>query len=111
MSGNAIHQTQFLLIVLLVFIVGFGILAQRLKIAYPIVFVLGGLVVSFIPGLPAITLNPDFIFCLPFCLRCYLQAPHKHPGPNSNTTLLASALSRSGWWGSRSWVCPSPLTG
>ncbi len=62
MAGGAIHQAQLLLIVLLVFIVGFGILAQRLKIAYPIVFVLGGLVVSFIPGLPAISLNPNFIF-------------------------------------------------
>lgn len=62
MSGGTIHQAQFLLIVLLVFIVGFGILAQRLKIAYPIVFVVGGLVVSFIPALPPVSLNPDFIF-------------------------------------------------
>src|SRR5436309_2246532 len=62
MSGGTIHQAQVLLVVLLVFMVGFGILAQRLKIAYPIVFVLGGLLVSFIPGLPTISLNPDFIF-------------------------------------------------
>jgi CPA1 family monovalent cation:H+ antiporter len=62
MSGGTIHEAQFLLIVLLVFIVGFGILAQRLKIAYPIVFVLGGLLVSLIPGLPTVSLNPDFIF-------------------------------------------------
>jgi len=62
MPGSTIQEAQFLLIVLLVFIVGFGILAQRLKIAYPIVFVLGGLLVSFIPGLPVISLNPDFIF-------------------------------------------------
>jgi CPA1 family monovalent cation:H+ antiporter len=62
MSGATIHETQFLLLMLLVFIVGFGILAQRLKIAYPIVFVVGGLLVSFTPGLPTISLNPDFIF-------------------------------------------------
>ncbi len=62
MPGGMIHEAQFVLIILLVFIVGFGILAQHLKIAYPIVFVLGGLLVSFIPGLPAISLNPDFIF-------------------------------------------------
>ncbi len=62
MPGGTIHEAQFALIILLVFIVGFGILAQHLKIAYPIVFVLGGLLVSFIPALPAISLNPDFIF-------------------------------------------------
>ena len=62
MFDSTIHEAQLLFIVLLVFIVGFGILAQRLKIAYPIVFVLGGLLVSFIPGLPAISLNPDFVF-------------------------------------------------
>ncbi len=62
MPGGTIHEAQFVLIILLVFIVGFGILAQRLKIAYPIVFVLGGLLVSFMPALPAISLNPDFIF-------------------------------------------------
>ncbi len=62
MPGGTIHEAQFVLIILLVFIVGFGILAQLLKIAYPIVFVLGGLLVSFIPALPAISLNPDFIF-------------------------------------------------
>jgi CPA1 family monovalent cation:H+ antiporter len=62
MPGGTIHEAQVVLIILLVFIVGFGILAQRLKIAYPIVFVLGGLLVSFIPALPAISLYPDFIF-------------------------------------------------
>jgi len=85
MSGGTIHEAQFLLIVLLVFIVGFGILAQRLKIAYPIVFVLSGLLVSFIPGLPSISLNPDFIFLtvLPPLLFASATQPR---GPNSNTT-------------------------
>lgn len=62
MAGDPIHHVQVLLILLLVFIVGFGILAQRLKIAYPIALVLGGLLVSFIPGLPHISLDPNFIF-------------------------------------------------
>ena len=33
-------------------------LADHLKIAYPILIVLGGLAVSFIPGLPIIRVNP-----------------------------------------------------
>lgn len=37
-------------------------LAQRLKIEYPILLVVGGLIIGFIPGLPTIQLNPDLVF-------------------------------------------------
>ncbi|HEX2629555.1 MAG TPA: Na+/H+ antiporter [Chitinophagaceae bacterium] len=37
-------------------------LADHLKIAYPILIVLGGLAVGFIPGLPVIRVNPNLIF-------------------------------------------------
>lgn len=36
--------------------------ATRLKIAYPILLVVAGLLISFIPGLPAVKINPDLIF-------------------------------------------------
>ena len=36
--------------------------AAKLKIAYPILLVVAGLLVSFIPGLPAVKVNPDLIF-------------------------------------------------
>ncbi|WP_343691594.1 Na+/H+ antiporter [Chitinophaga sp.] len=36
--------------------------ATRLKIAYPILLVVAGLLISFIPGLPAVKVNPDLIF-------------------------------------------------
>jgi len=36
--------------------------ADKLKIAYPILLVLGGLFISFIPGLPEVKINPDLIF-------------------------------------------------
>ncbi len=36
--------------------------ATKLKIAYPILLVVAGLVISFIPGLPAVKINPDLIF-------------------------------------------------
>ena len=39
-----------------------GLLARKLKIAYPILLVLGGLALGFIPGLPRVRLNPDFFF-------------------------------------------------
>lgn len=36
--------------------------AVKLKIAYPILLVVFGLLVSFIPGLPVVKINPDLIF-------------------------------------------------
>lgn len=36
--------------------------AAKLKIAYPILLVIAGLLISFIPGLPAVKINPDLIF-------------------------------------------------
>jgi Na+/H+ antiporter len=36
--------------------------ATKLKIAYPILLVVAGLLISFIPGLPNIKINPDLIF-------------------------------------------------
>ena len=39
-------------------------LSQKLRISYPIFLVIGGLLVSFIPGTPHISLNPDMVFTL-----------------------------------------------
>ncbi len=36
--------------------------ATKLKIAYPILLVVAGLLISFIPGLPKVKINPDLIF-------------------------------------------------
>lgn len=36
--------------------------ATKLKIAYPILLVIAGLLLGFIPGLPAVKINPDLIF-------------------------------------------------
>jgi len=36
--------------------------AAKLKIAYPILLVVGGLLISFIPGLPTVKIHPDLIF-------------------------------------------------
>lgn len=39
-------------------------LSQRLKISYPIFLVIGGLGISFIPGIPHLTIDPDLIFLI-----------------------------------------------
>jgi len=47
---------------MVVAIVLLNILATKLKIAYPILLVIAGLLVSFIPGLPVLRIDPDLIF-------------------------------------------------
>ncbi len=37
---------------------------ERLKVSYPIFLVLGGLLISFIPGIPPIALDPDIVFLI-----------------------------------------------
>ncbi|HEX4769215.1 MAG TPA: Na+/H+ antiporter [Bryobacteraceae bacterium] len=62
MSGLGTAELIFLL--LLLFVVVFGVVARKLKTAYPIVMVIGGLVLSLIPGIPQFTLEPDLIFLI-----------------------------------------------
>ena len=58
------HATFVLYIGLILVILLLVMLAQRLKISYPIVLVVGGLGISFIPGLPVISIDPELIFLL-----------------------------------------------
>jgi len=59
---NGIGEIELVFLFLLLFVVVFGLLARRLGTPYPIVMVLGGLVLGCVPGIPRIALNPDLIF-------------------------------------------------
>ena len=53
------------LIILLLFGVAFlGVLSNRYKLPFPIALVLSGLVISLIPGLPVIALDPEVVFII-----------------------------------------------
>jgi Na+/H+ antiporter len=56
-------QTE-LIFLLLIFVIGFGALAKRLSLPYPIILVIAGLLLSFIPEIPKVSLNPGFIFLI-----------------------------------------------
>ncbi|MGC1266176.1 MAG: hypothetical protein WA853_07825, partial [Candidatus Acidiferrum sp.] len=62
MEGGGIHAFELVFLLLLVFVVAFAALARKLHTPYPIVLVIAGLILSFIPGIPKVTLNPDVIF-------------------------------------------------
>lgn len=58
-------STTFIqLIVLVIIIVILVMVSQKLRIAYPILLVLGGLVVSVIPGLKVFHISPEMIFMI-----------------------------------------------
>ncbi|MFD1141206.1 Na+/H+ antiporter [Larkinella insperata] len=56
------HTLLPFLLAMIVAIVLLNMWANLLKIAYPILLVVAGLVVSFLPGLPRVRINPDLIF-------------------------------------------------
>jgi hypothetical protein len=59
-----IHQLQVVFLLLLLFIAIFGALAQKLKLPYPILLVIGGLLISLIPNLPNVALSPNYVFLI-----------------------------------------------
>jgi len=62
MQSGGIHAIEIVFLILLLFVVIFAALARKLQTPYPIVLVIAGLLLSFIPGIPKISLNPDVIF-------------------------------------------------
>ncbi|TLV03290.1 Na+/H+ antiporter [Dyadobacter luticola] len=58
------HNTIILYLSLIVVILFLVMLAQRIKISYPIVLVLGGLVLGFIPSIPEVSVDPELIFLI-----------------------------------------------
>ncbi|MDP4129582.1 MAG: Na+/H+ antiporter [Bacteroidota bacterium] len=58
-------QENLLLVLSLLFAVSMlTILSKKLKIPYPIFLVVAGLLIGFIPGIPDVVLEPDFVFLI-----------------------------------------------
>lgn len=57
-------ETLLLVLVLLFAVFMLTMLAQKLKISYPIFLVIAGLGISFIPGIPKIEIEPEMIFLI-----------------------------------------------
>lgn len=56
------HTVLPFLLAMVAGIVLLEIWATKLRIAYPILLVVAGLLVSLLPGLPHVKINPDLIF-------------------------------------------------
>ena len=58
-------QEQLLLVIsLLLGIALLTVLSNKLKISYPILLVIAGILISLVPGIPFITLSPDLVFLI-----------------------------------------------
>ena len=55
------HQAE-IIVLLLTSVAVLAVLAHKIALPYPIVLVLGGLALGFVPRLPAVNLNPDVVF-------------------------------------------------
>ena len=58
-------QEYLLLVIVLLFAVLLLVMAgERLRVSYPIFLVISGVIVSQIPGVPAVAINPDLVFLI-----------------------------------------------
>ncbi len=64
MHGGGVHSTELVFLSLLAFVAIFGAVARKVQLPYPIVLVIAGLLLSFFPRVPKVTLNPDIIFLI-----------------------------------------------
>jgi monovalent cation/hydrogen antiporter len=62
LTGSGVQAVQAVFLLLLVFVAVFAGLARRLKVPYPILLVIAGLLLSFLPGMPRIGLDPNLVF-------------------------------------------------
>ena len=76
MQDSAIGSVEPILLLLLLLVSALAILAKRLRIAYPIVMVIGGLSLSLVPHVPHVSLNPDVVFLVILPPLLFLAAFH-----------------------------------
>jgi hypothetical protein len=65
---DPLHQLEIVILLLMV-VLALTTVARTLAIPYPILLVVGGLVLGFVPGLPTVRLDPDLVFLPPIPLR------------------------------------------
>jgi len=56
-----LHEIEPLLLALIVAVAGLSVLAGLVRVPYPILLVLGGLLLGFVPGMPVVELPPELV--------------------------------------------------
>src|SRR3981081_1715764 len=93
---GSVESLQIAFLVLLLVTILLGALANRLNTPYPILLVIAGLLVSLVPAVPRITLNPDVIFFVflppPLCAAAVKTSWREFSNALVNILLLAIGL-------------------
>ena len=55
------HEIEPLLLALMVAVAGLSVLARMVRVPYPILLVVGGLMLGFVPGMPEVELPPELV--------------------------------------------------
>src|SRR6202021_3461924 len=63
-ASESLHAVETVILLLLVLVAGFGVSAPRFEVPYPIVLVLAGLGISFLPHIPRVPLDPNIVFVI-----------------------------------------------
>jgi hypothetical protein len=87
---------------LLVVVATLATVARRIGVPSPILMVLGGIAIGFIPGLPAVELRPDVVFVV-FLPRCSTS-----PRSSRRSRITRRTPGRSDCWPSGSSLRPQP---
>ena len=90
--GFAASPTQAIAVVLILLVAAtaLALVARRIGIPYPILLVLGGLALGFVPGLPPIELEPESSSCC----SCRRSSSARATSPRSATSSATSGRSR-----------------
>ena len=64
MHPDTLHSLQAVFLFLLLLVALFAALAKRINVPYPILLVVAGLGISFIPHVPRVRLNPELVFLI-----------------------------------------------
>ena len=89
-------EAELLLLALMVAVGGLSVLAGTIRVPYPILLVLGGLVLGFLPGVPPAELPPDLVLVLflpPLLYQAaFFSSPRDLRADMRTITLLAVGL-------------------
>ena len=62
MQATGIHSIELIVLLLMIFVVALASVSKRLQVPYPIILVIGGVLLSLFPHGPHVELDPDLVF-------------------------------------------------
>jgi CPA1 family monovalent cation:H+ antiporter len=89
-------ENYSIVLLILAIVIGLSAIADRIKIPYPVLLVIGGIAAGFVPAIPDIVLNPEIVFLLflpPLLYDAAFNISYKEFKTNINTiSTLAISL-------------------